>query len=337
LNNDIWFFMEPHEHPFSWEALSRIVLMGIGLLLIWKALGAVVDVVIALVLTASLRPLVSALHLKTKMPVLLCTIIIFLSLAVPFVIIGFTVVPNFSSQLPQLLSRIDSTVNQIPVFGHLFNNFSLLGYIQSHSGDILASSGNIILTVFSVIATLILTFYFVYDYERLFNLFLSVFPYREKTKLKGLIEEVTKVTGQYIRGNLIISCITTAVIFIGLLILKVPFALPLALFAGITDLLPLVGSALGAIPALLVAFNISPLLGFLVLILHLVYQQVENAIICPAIYNKALNLYPALGFLAVLVGASLFGMLGAFLALPVAASIPALVNYHENYKQRHQA
>jgi predicted PurR-regulated permease PerM len=329
--------MEPHEHPFSWEALSRIVLMGIGLLLIWKALGAVVDIVIALVLTASLRPLVSALHIKTKMPVLLCTIIIFLLLIIPFAIIGFAVVPNFSSQLPQLLTRIDSTVSQLPVIGHLFSNFSIVTYIQSHSGDILASSGNIILTVFSVIATLILTFYFVYDYERLLNLFLSIFPYREKVKLKGLLQEVEKVTGQYIRGNIIISCITTLVIFVGLLVLRIPFALPLALFAGIMDLLPLVGSALGAIPALLVASSLSPLLGFLVLILHLVYQQIENAIICPAIYNKALNLYPALGFLAVLVGTSLFGILGAFLALPVAASIPALVNYHENYKQRHQA
>lgn len=327
--------MDLRDHPFSWEALSRIVLMGISLLLVWKALGAVVDVVIALVLTASLQPLVNSLHIKTKLPVLLCTLIIFLLLIIPFIVIGFTVVLNFSSQLTQLLSRIDSTVSQLPLIGHLFNNFSLVTYIQSHSGDILASSGNIILTVFSVIATLILTFYFVYDYERLLNLFLSVFPYREKTKLKGLIKEVEKVTGQYIRGNIIISCITTVVIFIGLLILKVPFALPLALFAGIMDLLPLVGSALGAAPALLVAFNISPLLGFLVLILHLAYQQVENAIICPAIYNKALNLYPALGFLAVLVGASLFGMLGAFLALPVAASIPAIVSYHENYKQRH--
>jgi predicted PurR-regulated permease PerM len=329
--------MEPHEHPLSWEALSRIVLMVIGLLLVWKALGAVVDIVVALVLTASLHPLVDALHIKIKLPVLLCTILIFLLLIIPFVIIGFTVVPNFSSQLPQLLTRIDSTVSQLPMIGHLFSNFSIVGYIQSHSSDILASSGNIILTVFSIIATLILTFYFVYDYERLLNLFLNVFPYREKTKLKGLLQEVEKVTGQYIRGNLIISCITTFVIFVGLLVLRVPFALPLALFAGITDLLPLVGSALGAIPALLVAFGISPVLGFCVLVLHLVYQQVENAVICPAIYNKALNLYPALGFLAVLVGASLFGMLGAFLALPVAASIPAMVSYHENYKQRHQA
>ncbi|MDD5110004.1 MAG: AI-2E family transporter [Patescibacteria group bacterium] len=324
--------MEPHEHPLSWEALSRIVLMGIALLLIWKALGAVVDVVIALALTASLHPLVHTLHNKTKLPMLISALIVLLLIAIPFFIIGFSIIP----QIPQLLSSIDATVNQLPFIGQMFNNFSIVQYMESRSGDIVASSGNILLIISSVIATLVLTFYFVYDYERLLKLFLNIFPYKEKAKLKGLLEEIARVTGQFIRGNVIISCISFIVIFIGLLILKIPLAMPLALIAGVFDLLPLVGSTLGAIPALLVAFSLSPVQGFSVLILFIIYQQVENIYICPAIYNKALNLYPALGFLAVLVGASLFGILGAFLALPVAASIPVVVEYHENYKERHQ-
>lgn len=328
--------METREHPLSWEAISRIVLVSIVLLLVWQALGAVVDIVIALVLAASLYPLVHALHTKLRLPMLLSTFIVFLISLIPFLFIGFTIAPNVSDQLPQLLASIDSTVSQLPLVGHAFENFSIVQYIESHSGDILASSGNIIMIAFSVISILVLTFYFVYDYERLFKLFLSIFPYKEKAKLRGFLEEVAKVMGLYIRGNLLISCITFFIIFIGLLALKVPFALPLALFAGILDLLPLVGSTLGSIPALLVAFSLSPALGFSVLVLHLAYQQIENTIICPAIYNKALNLYPALGFLAVLVGASLFGIVGAFLALPVAASIPVIVNYLENYSERHQ-
>lgn len=266
---------------------------------------------------------------------LLSTLVISLIILAPFLVLGFIIVPNLSKQLPQLLTSINSTLNQLPIIGHLFDNFNIVHYAESNSSYILASSGSIILTIFSAIATFILTFYFVYDYERLLNLFLSIFPYKEKAKLKGSIEEVARVTGQYVRGNVIISGITFFVILVGLLSLGIPYALPLALFAGIFDLLPLVGSTLGAIPALLVAFSLSPLQGFLVLVLHVVYQQAENAIISPAIYNKALNLYPALGFLAVLIGASLFGILGAFLALPVAASIPVMVKYHEDYKQRH--
>lgn len=327
--------MEMHEHPLSWEALGRIVLMGVALFLLWKALGAVEMILIALVLAASLEPLVALLHRKSKLPKLLSTFIVFIILLIPFIIIGFTIAPNVNNELPQLLTKIDFTLNRLPLVGHLFNDFSIVNYVTAHSSDILASSGSILLTIFAVITTLILTFYFVYDSERLFNLFLGVFPYREKAKLRGFLEAVARVTGQYIRGNVAISFITFVVVWVGLLLLKVPFALPLAIFSGVMDLLPLVGSTIGAIPALLVAFSLSPLQGLAVLILHVVYQQVENAVISPAIYNKALNLFPALGFLAVVIGASLFGILGAFLALPVAASIPVLVEYHKNYKERH--
>ena len=119
-------------------------------------------------------------------------------------------------------------------------------------------------------------------------------------------------------------------------ILHVPFALPLAIFAAIIDLLPLVGQTIGAIPAVIIAFGVSPLTGVIVIVLHLIYQQIENAIISPMIYNKALNLYPSIIFLSVLLGASLFGILGAFLSLPIAASIPAVIQYQKNYQKRHE-
>jgi len=143
------------------------------------------------------------------------------------------------------------------------------------------------------------------------------------------------VTGKYIRGNILISVICGIIVYAGLVLLHVPFALPLALFAAIFDLLPLVGQTIGAIPAVIIGFGVSPITGVLVIILHLIYQQVENNIISPMIYNKALNLFPSVVFLSVLLGASLFGILGAFLSLPVAASIPAIIDYSKNYKMRH--
>ena len=161
-------------------------------------------------------------------------------------------------------------------------------------------------------------------------------PGREKGKIKELLQEVASVTGKYIRGNVIISIICGIIIFAGLSILRVPFALPLAVFAAVLDLLPLVGQTIGAIPAVIIGFGVSPLTGVLVIVLHLVYQQTENGIISPVIYNKALNLIPSVSFLSVLIGGSLFGILGAFLSLPVAASIPAIIQYHKNYKLRHE-
>ena len=165
---------------------------------------------------------------------------------------------------------------------------------------------------------------------------MHMIPSREREKVKELLEEVAVVTGKYIRGNVLISLICGAVIYVGLSIMHVPFALPLAIFAAVLDLLPLVGQTIGAIPAIIIGFGVSPLVGVLVIVLHLLYQQAENAIISPMIYNKALNLYPSVSFLSVLIGGGLFGIIGAFLSLPVAASIPAIVEYHKNYKRRHE-
>ncbi len=322
--------MTTHEHTFSWAALGRIVLLGLGLFLVWKTLGAFVDTLIALILAASLHPLVYKLHKKTGIPMLPSTFLVFTILLIPFILIGISIIPDANNQLPQLLSSIDTTLAKLPLIGNYFTDFSIVGYIQDHTSYLVASSGNIAMTVFSVITILFLTFYFVYDEKRLSELFINIFPYKNKEKLEGFLTEVAKVMGQYIRGNVIISCITFVVIYIGLLALKIPYALPLALFAGVVDLLPLVGSAIGAVPSLLVAFNISSTKGLVVLIIYIVYQQIENAIVSPAIYNKALNLYPSLGFLAVVIGGSSFGILGAFLALPIAACIPVAVNYFQN-------
>jgi predicted PurR-regulated permease PerM len=328
--------MENREHPFSWEALGRIILAGIVLFLVWKASDALVDLVIAFVMAAALFPLVNYVHRLTKMPMLLSATAVLLAFLIPLAVLGFIVVPPLSAEVPNLVNDLNATIDHLPFAPAAFQNFNITVYFQDNSAFILASTESAALVALSGIAVLILTFYFVYDQERLFNLFLNIFPYREKRRLKELLGEVAMLTGQYIRGNLIISVICSMVVFIGLLMLHIPFALPLAIFAGILDLLPLVGSTIGAIPSLIIAFAISPVRGIAVLILHLAYQQVENAVISPVIYNKALKLYPALTFLAVIIGASLFGIIGAFLALPVAASIPATFRYRENYEKRRQ-
>ena len=107
----------------------------------------------------------------------------------------------------------------------------------------------------------------------------------------------------------------------------IPYALPLAIFAGILDLLPLIGSTIGAVPAVIIGFTISPLTGLLVLILFIAYQMFENNILAPLVYKKVLNLIPFLSFVVVIIGSILFGVAGAFLALPIAAGIPTILKY----------
>lgn len=326
--------MERHDHTFSWEALTRIVIMGVIVLLVWKVLVILPVILISFVLAAAFYPIVRKVQKKTKFPLVLS---IFLVLILPLallVVFAFSFIPSIARQLPDLFTNLNAIAGHLSFLPSSLQNFNLVDYLQSHL-DYATATVNIALTLFAVITTIVLTFFLIYDFDRLLELFLHVIPTREKTKVKELLQEVAIVTGKYIRGNVIISLICGVVIFVGLTFLHVPFALPLAIFAAILDLLPLVGQTIGAVPAVVIGFGVSPLTGVLVIVLHLLYQQIENAVLSPVIYNKALSLFPSVSFLSVLIGGALFGILGAFLALPVAASIPAILHYQKNYKARH--
>jgi predicted PurR-regulated permease PerM len=327
--------MEKQEHLLSFEALTRIVIVGIIVLLGWKALSILPIILIALVLSAAFYPIIKTVQKKIKIPFILSIFLILIIPIIPFIVLGFIYIPKIINEVPFLLNSINNIISQSSFISSLLKDFNFISYLQTHL-DYATATANITYIIFSVVTTIILTFFLMYDKERLSTLFLSTVPTKEKRELKELFDEIAFVTGKYIRGNVLISFICGVVIYIGLTLLNVPFALPLAIFAALFDLLPLVGQTIGSIPAIIIAFGVSPLTGILVIILHIIYQQVENNIISPMIYNKALNLYPSVILLSVLLGASLFGILGAFLSLPVAASIPSIIEYHKNYKNRYK-
>ena len=326
--------MEKNEHFLGWDALIRIVIMGVLIFLCWKVIPIMPVILVSLALTAAFYPTVVKVQKKTKIPMIICIFLILVIPIVPFVVLGFIFIPRIIKEIPVLLSSINNVIGHSSFLSSFLKDFNMVTYLKTHLYYTTATV-NITLIIVSIITTVILTFFLMFDMRRLSELFLNNLPSKEKDSIRELIEEIAIVTGKYIRGNVIISIICGIVVYTGLTFLGVPFALPLALFAAIFDLLPLVGQTIGAIPAVIIGFGVSPIVGILVVILHFLYQQIENNIISPLIYNKALDLYPSVVFLSVLIGASLFGILGAFLSLPVAASIPAMINYRKNYKIRH--
>lgn len=324
--------MSENNHPFSWQALGRIATAVVLALLVWQAVGVFIDILIAVILATAIYPIVRAIN--RRLPLVASAIIVLIILLIPIVLFGIFIFPNLVRELPGMLRNFYAIVQKLNFVPESFKNFDLSQYINQNTSSLLDSTRIVLTSVVAVITIFFLMFYLVIDHERLLGLFLDLFPGAERKKIRGMLEEVAKVNGQYIRGNVTISIICSVLVFIGLVFLKIPYALPLAIFAGILDLLPLVGSTLGAIPAVIFAFSISPSTGVLVIALHLIYQQLENVIIGPAIYNKALHISPALSFLAVIIGAGLFGILGAFLALPIAASIPAMIRYIHGYSER---
>jgi predicted PurR-regulated permease PerM len=319
------------DHSLSWQSIGRIVGTMLILYIVWKTLNILLLILISVMLATALYPLVKLL--SRRLPHILANLIVILLLAVPFFILGLSLVPSFTNELPPLIKTLGIIISTAPYIPPALREVDFTQYAQNVGSYVLQSTTIVSSIVTAILTLLFLTFYLMLDAEQLLKLLISLFPRNRQKRIAQLLSELGNVNGQYIRGNLIISLICGIIIYAGLFFLHIPFALPLALFAAILDLLPLVGATIALIPAIIIALSISPVTAILVAGLYIVYQQIEGAILAPSIYNKALKLSPALGFLAVILGAALYGVVGAFLALPVAASLPAILRFAEELRR----
>jgi predicted PurR-regulated permease PerM len=167
--------------------------------------------------------------------------------------------------------------------------------------------------VASLLLVGVLTAYFMLDLPRLREGLVTLFPRHRREGVAHALSVVSDKVGAYMIGNVAISVIAGTAALITLGILGIPFALPLAVFAALTDLLPMIGATLGAAACIIVGLSTaSPLRNTIVLVLFFVaYQQLENYVIAARVYRNSVQM-PALHvLLATLVGASLLGLLGA--------------------------
>lgn len=171
---------------------------------------------------------------------------------------------------------------------------------------------------------LALTVYFLIDGRRTYCWFAAFLPLRMQAKADETAEGARRVIAAYVRGNLITSTVCALATWVVLAMLGVPAALLLALLAGILDLVPVIGFFLSAAPAVLLALAVSPTVAVLVSAFYLLYNLVENYYIQPKVYGDELNLSDLAVIASFLVGAELGGVLGALIALPVAATYPVV-------------
>lgn len=293
--------------------------------LLWQLSSFILLLIIALMLAATLKPTVDWLSRKMNRGLSAALVTIFL--VIPMIIALVAMMPIFLNQVGNITPAVQSIAGRYPFLSEVFKNIDIAQY-ANNAGNYLWTStklfGNF---VAQMIILLFMVYYLMVDVNEINKLLEFFIPQKYKAKTIKTLNVLAKISGQFIRGNILISLICTAVVFIGLWVLKVPGALALAIFAGVMDLLPLVGATIAAIPAVMIGFTVSPVVGISTIGLFWLYQQFENNVITPKVYSKALKIIPFLSFTSVIVGTMLFGLAGAFLALPIAASIPTLVQF----------
>jgi predicted PurR-regulated permease PerM len=198
--------------------------------------------------------------------------------------------------------------------------------------------GSVTVGVFTTIAQLItvltIAFFLLLDGERLFRSAVRIFRPAQHASLEAMAAQIYSSVAGYVIGNLVISVVAGTVALATLLILGVPFAAPLAVLMAFFDLIPLVGATVGAIViGIVTLFADFPTATIVWIVVQLVYQQLESSVLVPIIYRRTVNVSGLLTIVAVLMGASLLGILGALVAIPVAGAIQIVTQ--EVWRSRH--
>jgi len=176
------------------------------------------------------------------------------------------------------------------------------------------------------VVALFLALYLLIERDRLRGALFSLLPRTQHVRSSRVLLNLEVIVGGYLRGQVITSVMAAVYTFAVLSVAHVPSAIAIAVFAGLADVLPYVGAFLACGPATLAALSVSTTTAIVVLVLLVAYQEFESRVIVPQLYGKVLRLPAAVIMVALLIGGKLLGVVGALLALPIAAGIRMMVS-----------
>jgi predicted PurR-regulated permease PerM len=311
----------------------------IGLYAVYTVRAILIRILIALFIAVSLDPAVRLLARRGMRRGVAVTLIFLLAsaLAAGFLV---SVIPplvdqfrNLADDLPGYLGRLQSRSSQFRQLNDRFNVSDqlqgLVGTLPGRLGTgVLGFTSRVFGAVFNTLTVLVFTIYFMADMPRIRSGVVRLFPVDRRPRARQVVDLVVDKVGGYMIGNIIISIIAGLASLIAFSLLGVPFPVPLAFVVAICDLIPMIGATLGAIIGVTVALfstNLWPT-TILVAAFFVAYQQLENYLIAPRVLKTTVELGAAAVLIAGLIGATVLGLVGALMAIPVAAAFNVLLN-----------
>jgi predicted PurR-regulated permease PerM len=288
---------------------------------------------VALIIMATFNPFVTKLQ-KYKIPRSASVILVY---AVFVGVLGsafFAIIPqlaeqtaNFVSSLPKLMVKLGVPIvfrDQI-----LEQLLAQVGAVPSQLAKALAS---IFSNVFAVITVFIFSFYLLLSRDKLDDQLGYFFGEDKREKIGKIIDRLEVRMGSWARGEAILMFVIGLSTYIGLRLLSVPFALPLAILAGILEIIPYIGPIISAVPAVVLGFGISPITGLATAALAFLIQQLENYVLVPKIMQSSTGINPIVTLFALTIGFRLAGILGVFLSIPIVITLQVVFKQYSEAK-----
>lgn len=315
---------------------ALLVVVIIWLVLVLKAV--IVLFFIAFLLVTVLYPLVGWLQ-RHHVPVALAVLLPIIGVALLAALVGYFVVPNLIAQGSHFAHNVPDYVHKLQQQHGLdfkFDIGSVRSAVQQHFGTV----GNTLVLVtrtattivVGVVTIIVVTLYWLGGYERLQQTVLSYVPKRGRARAADVWARVEKKLTSWLVAQFLLGLVVGLMVWIGAMIIGLPFAGVLGLVSGLLEIVPTLGPIAAAIPGVLLGFTISWQTALAALIMYVAVQQVENHLLAPFLVGRTVRLHPIVIIFSLLIGATLYGIIGALLAVPVALVISSVVDSYRDGK-----
>jgi predicted PurR-regulated permease PerM len=326
------------------RALIRYGLVGLALTVflswaVYLVRDALLLIYISTLIAIGLSPIVSAIHLHRgplarRVPRWVAILIIYVTIIGAVVGVARLIFPPLAEQaqalwaaLPEMLQRGQQWLMER---GLLNRELTIREAVEQAPvdtdavGTVVGAIGTVLGGVFGVLTVLIVTFYLLIDAENILQTFLRLFPPSDRPRALEACRRVSTKVSAWLGGQLLLAGIIGSTAAFGLWLMGVPYFYVLALVAGIGELIPVVGPLVAAIPAILVALTVSPGLALGVTVFYVIQQQFENHVLVPKVMERQVGVSATSVIVALLLGGSLLGIVGAVLAVPTAAILQVI-------------
>ena len=290
------------------------------------------------VIACSLNPLVDKLSKKMKRGlasaiVLVLTVSVLGMFFIPIIAMAGHEIKSFVTNIPQYIDFIKDFIHTTPIINKSqLANIEISDFISSATGitsNFVNKSINLSVNFASAmvyfLAALIIIYYFMADKEEVKNAYMSLFPAQMKTRADEIIETISKKIGGYVIAQIATMTSVGIIMAIGLLLIKVEYAVLLGLITAVLDIVPVVGPGLALAICLITAYKAGPLTLALILLVFIIAQVAENNLVRPYIFGKFLDLHPLIIYLFLFITAQYLGVVGVIFAPAIAATVCVLI------------
>lgn len=326
----------------STSTILKVLAVILGLVVAYLIRNILVMLFLSIIIAAAVDSPIDWL-VKHKIRRGIAVAIVYILLIALFGFLIYLIVPPLAGQIVNLASNLPDYIlgiqDKLQWFGGKFSQQSLQDLLMKLGGQLSASAGNIFVAtinvfggIFSALIVLIISIYLAAREQGIKKFVLSLVSPKNEVYAASLVDRMLSKLGSWLRGQIVLMAIIGVMVFVGLKLLKIKFALTLALLAGLFEIVPIIGPILSAVPGVFFALLQSFGLAILVAVFYYVVQELEKYLIVPFVMKKAVGLNPISVMVAVLIGFELEGIIGAVIAIPVAAIISII--FHDYMGRR---